>query len=113
VAWSPLARGVLSGKFHKNPELIEQAPLGRRMMLRRGIEHSRPLVEALENVAANYSATPAQVALNWLINSQGETVVAIPGASKERQAEDSAGAMQFKLSEEDMARLDELSREYR
>ncbi|NIS79880.1 MAG: aldo/keto reductase [Anaerolineales bacterium] len=113
VAWSPLAMGILSGKFHKHPELIDQAPFARRMMLRRSIERSRPLIETLENVAANYDATPAQVALNWLVNFQGETVVAIPGASGVNQAEDSAGAMRFKLSDQDMARLDESSRAFR
>lgn len=110
VAWSPLASGLLSGKFHKNPELFNQTPFGRRMMLRRRLERSRPLINALEEVAVKYDATPAQVALNWLIHFQGDTVVAIPGASKVQHAEQSAGAMKFRLSEDEIAMLDELSR---
>jgi aryl-alcohol dehydrogenase-like predicted oxidoreductase len=51
--------------------------------------------------------------LNWVINFQGEAVVTIPGATKVRQAEESAGAMKFRLSGDEMARLDELSRGYR
>ncbi len=78
-------------------------------MLRRNIERSRPLVKALEEVAAKYDVTPAQVALNWLVH-QGETIVTIPGASKVHHAEQSAGAMNFTLSEEEMVWLDELSR---
>ncbi len=112
VAWSPLAQGLLSGKFHKDPARIRQAPLGRQLMLRRRIEQTRPLVEALEAIAAAYDATPVQVALNWLIHYAGDAVVAIPGASRARQAADSAGAMQFKLSEADLARLGELTRSW-
>jgi aryl-alcohol dehydrogenase-like predicted oxidoreductase len=113
VAWAPLASGILTGKFHKDPERFNQTPFGRRMRLRRQIERSRPLIEALEEVAARHDATPAQVALNWLVIFQGETVVAIPGASKVNQAVDNAAAMNFRLSEAEMARLDELSRAYR
>lgn len=110
VAWSPLAQGILSGKFHWDPARIRQAPLGRQLMLGRRIEQTRPLIEELETIAAAHGATVAQVALNWLIHYAGDTVVAIPGASRARQAADSAGAMQFRLSEADLARLDELTR---
>jgi aryl-alcohol dehydrogenase-like predicted oxidoreductase len=113
IAWSPLARGVLSGKYHANPELLKAVPRPRRMMLQRGLERSRPIVEALQEIAMNYDATLAQVALNWLINFQGDTVVAIPGMSKVEQAEQNAGAMSFKLSDVELARLDELSRPFR
>jgi aryl-alcohol dehydrogenase-like predicted oxidoreductase len=113
VAWSPLARGVLSGKFHRNPELLEAAPLLRRRMLQRGVERSRPIVEVLEDIAPKYDSTPAQVALNWLINFQGETVVAIPGMTSAEQAEQNAGAMDFRLSDAELARLDEVSRTFR
>ena len=78
--------------------------------MQRSLEVSRPLITTLQEIGAQYNATPAQVALNWLIHFQGEIVVTIPGATKVRQAEESAGAMQFHLSKDDMARLDELSR---
>ena len=113
VAWSPLASGLLTGKFHKNPETLNQRPFGRRMMLRRRIEHSRPLIEGLEDIASKHGASPAQVALNWLVNFQGETVVAIPGASKAHHAEQSAATMKFRLSDVEMALLDELTRSFR
>jgi len=53
------------------------------------------LIAALEEIASQYAATPAQVALNWLIHFHGKTVVAIPGASKVKYAQESAGAMEF------------------
>ena len=112
VAYSPLAKGMLSGKYHKQPQLIEDAPFIRKRMLQRNLERARHLVKELEETADRYDATPAQVALNWLINFRGETVVAIPGATKVEQAEQNAGAMNFKLSDEELARLDELSRKF-
>jgi aryl-alcohol dehydrogenase-like predicted oxidoreductase len=113
TAYTPLGYGLLTGKYHKNPDRLEQASPIRRRMLKRDLESTRPMVEALEEIAMNYDATPAQVALNWVIHFQGETVVTIPGATKVHQAEQSAGAMKFKLSEDEMARLDELSKEFR
>lgn len=113
VAWSPLARGILSSKFHKDPARLKNTPFGRRMMMRRELERTQPLIAVLEGISMNYDATPAQVALNWLIHFQGDMVVAIPGASKVEQAEQSAAAMNFVLSGEDMDRLDEVSRALR
>jgi aryl-alcohol dehydrogenase-like predicted oxidoreductase len=72
-------------------------------------EASRPLVVALEEIALKYQAITAQVALNWLIWFNSEVVVTIPGATKTQQSADNAGAMRFKLSEADLARLDDLS----
>ena len=110
IAYTPLEKGVLSGIYHKDPALLDQKSLFRRSSMRRQIESSRPLVEALEEIATHYEATAAQVALNWLIHFHGQTVVAIPGASKVTQVEQAAGAMAFKLSGEELAQLDELSR---
>ena len=112
VAWSPLARGILSGKFHK-PEVYDQLPIGRKIMMGGKIKESTQVVAELTEIAEKYQVTPAQVALNWLINFHGETVLAIPGASKVYQAEESAGAMQFRLAEEELEKLDELTRKFR
>jgi aryl-alcohol dehydrogenase-like predicted oxidoreductase len=113
IAWAPLGSGLLSGKYHKDPDRLAQRPIGRRLRLRRHIERSRPLVEALEEIGTRYGATPSQVAVNWLIHFQGEAVVTIPGASRVQHAAESAGAMSFKLNEKDMIRLDELSSIFR
>lgn len=67
----------------------------------------------LDELAAARSVTPAQVALNWLVNAHGETVVAIPGASKPAHAQESAGAMRFALAPEEFARLGDLTRSFR
>jgi aryl-alcohol dehydrogenase-like predicted oxidoreductase len=113
TAYTPLASGLLSGKYHKNPELLKSKPFFWRARIQRQLEASRPLVAVLEEIAAKYQATAAQVALNWLIYFNGEIVVTIPGATKASQAAESAAAMKFKLSDAELARLDELSRSFR
>lgn len=113
VAYTPLGAGLLSGKYHKNPGLLKGRSLLRRIRIQGLLEATRPLVAALEEIGAAHQATPAQVALNWLIYFNGEIVVAIPGATRASQAAESAGAMRFRLSDAELARLDELSRAFR
>lgn len=113
IAYTPLAAGLLTGRYHKNPELLKRQPRWHARATQRNLESTRQLVGAMEEIGSRYNASIAQVALNWLIHSQGETVVAIPGASKVRQAEESAGAMKFRLSQDEISRLDELSRAVR
>lgn len=110
VSWGPLASGLLTGKFHKDPTALSRTPVGRRLRLQSQIRRSRPLAEALDEISKRYQATPAQIALNWLVNFHGETVLAIPGASAVHHARESAGAMHFKLTEADMHTLDDVSR---
>ena len=76
----------------------------------RDLERSRSLIDELGEITSAYGVSRAQVALNWLINFYGDTVVAIPGASKAKHAEESADAQLFQLSRKELDRLDELSR---
>jgi aryl-alcohol dehydrogenase-like predicted oxidoreductase len=111
IAYSPLEMGLLTGKFHQDPDLLGRLPIGRRFSLRRKVERSRAVVGMLEEIASAHGVVPAQVALNWLVNGQGETVVAIPGASKPAQARESAGALTFTLTAEEMERIDQVTRQ--
>ena len=113
IAYTPLGYGLLTGKYHKNPELLGQSMLFRRMMIRRNLERSRPIVRALEEIASRYGVYAGQVALNWLVNFHGASVVAIPGATKAEHAQQSSGAMHFTLTEKELSRLDEVSRDFR
>ena len=109
IAYTPLASGLLTGKYHKNPELFQKKSWFWRARLQRSVDKSRSLVLALEEIGPKYKATAAQAALNWVINSHGETVVTIPGVTRVQQAQDNAAAMKFKLSNDEMVRLNELS----
>lgn len=105
IAYSPLAQGLLTGKFHERPQLIRSKP-GFRKHLKAfrpsGLGSSYPVVEALRRQAKKYGRTPGQIALNWLLSAQGEMVVAIPGATSAAQARENAGATDFTMSHEDM-----------
>jgi aryl-alcohol dehydrogenase-like predicted oxidoreductase len=113
IAWSPLEMGVLTGKFHQDPALLKDRPIGRRMFMRVKLEQSRRLVAALEEIAKANGVSPAVVALSWLVNFYGDKVVAIPGATKVSQVEQNIQANELKLSEREMARIDELSSKFR
>ena len=110
IAYSPLAQGLLTGKFHKNPELLKNVPFFRRMLMRRKIEKTRALVKALEDIAVAHNCTASEVALSWAVNFHGDTIVAIPGATKLEHVRQNVGALTLKLSPEEMAKLDEQSR---
>ena len=111
IAFSPLAQGLVSGKFHDNPGLLKNIGLRKysTQFKPEGLEKSRPVIVLLKELADKYSVTPSQVALNWLIHFNGDTVVAIPGATKEIHVKENSGAMSFRLSDEDMLRLDNVS----
>ncbi len=113
IAYSPLASGLLTGKYHKDPQALANTPFGRRMRLSNQIEETRELIEALDEIAQAHNVTIGQAALNWVIHFHGETVVAIPGASKVSHARESAGVLNFRLTDEEMDRLDQLSEKYR
>jgi aryl-alcohol dehydrogenase-like predicted oxidoreductase len=110
IAYTPLERGLLSGKYHKNPELLSRMSGWRKASMRRNLERCRTLINSMDEIATKYEVSIAQVALNWLINYNGEIVVTIPAATKVRQAEENAGAMKFRLSADEMTRLDDMSR---
>lgn len=114
IAYSPLAQGILSGKYHQDPASIRDRGGPRKRMpafKARGLARTRPLVETLRAIGKGHGATPAQVALNWLCTFHGDAVVAIPGARTAAQARENATALDFALTEEELARIDQLSRE--
>jgi aryl-alcohol dehydrogenase-like predicted oxidoreductase len=112
IAYSPLGSGLLTGKFHNQPELIDNRPRLRRSQLRRSLESSRELINELGKIARKHKVSISQVALNWLINMHGDTIVAIPGASKVSHAEQNVGAMSFKLSSIELTKIGNLSMKF-
>jgi aryl-alcohol dehydrogenase-like predicted oxidoreductase len=110
IAYTPIARGLLTGKYHQDPSLVARMRGGRRKRMMRRIEKTRPLIVLMDEIARQHQASIAQVALNWVINFNGELVVTIPGATKVAQARDSAGAMSFDLAPDELSRLEAASR---
>jgi len=111
IAYSPLAQGLVTGKFHDNPELLKNIGMRKHTSLFKpaGLEKSHPLILLVKELAVKYNVTPSQVALNWLIHFNGNTVVAIPGATKETHVKENTGTLSFRLSDEDMLKLDKES----
>ena len=111
LAYSPLAQGLLSGKYTQTSD----RPTGARSMDRRfspqGLATIEPLLQLLQQIATKFDRTPAQVALNWLIaqSDRNIQVIPIPGAKSAKQAEQNAGALGWSLSDADIALLSETS----
>ena len=117
IAYSPLAQGLLSGRFHDDPSQTRTLPRVRRLSFSpagrsyrpENLARTRPLIDELRQVATTHDATPSQIALAWLITHYGDTVVAIPGATRFEQAADNAAAMRIELAHDELARLGEAS----
>jgi aryl-alcohol dehydrogenase-like predicted oxidoreductase len=128
IAYSPLDQGVLTGKYRTGAVSVPFArrllggigprfdpfgetrgvlPVSRRLL--RGTRDRRPaklepLFVVLEEIARAHEKTIAQVALNWLV-MKDEHIIPIPGAKNARQASENAGALGWRLTEEEHARI--------
>jgi aryl-alcohol dehydrogenase-like predicted oxidoreductase len=101
IAYSPLAKGMLTGKY--SPE-IRPPGLRRRLFHPTDLAAMQPLIGLLRELGSAHEArTPAQVALNWLLC---KGVVPIPGAKNARQAADNAAALGWRLSATELVALD-------
>lgn len=112
VAYSPLGRGMLTGRYTSNSDRPNSETDFRAQMQPRfqptNFESNLKLVEVIKEMAAEKGCAAAQVALAWVLN-QGEHVVAIPGTTKLANLQTNLGALDCRLTEEDRARLDELA----
>jgi aryl-alcohol dehydrogenase-like predicted oxidoreductase len=105
IAYSPLAQGLLSGKYQQSPprnfrRMRDTFSAGYR-------QRSQPLIDVLGEIGTVHRATRSQVALAWLIRKPN--VVAIPGASSVRQLEENVAAADVALTEDEDARLTALA----
>jgi len=109
IAYSPLAQGLLSGRYDKTSRPKNSVRANSALFLPENLDRAAGLIAALRQVAEAHSATPSQVALAWLIRNP--VVVAIPGASTVAQLESNAAAAEIDLTDEEYRTLaDESSR---
>jgi aryl-alcohol dehydrogenase-like predicted oxidoreductase len=103
IAYSPLAQGLLTGKYTP-----QKPPPGLRGARYAGLlQRMEPLIQALREIgAAHNGKAPAQVALNWCLC---KGALPIPGAKNARQAEQNASATGWRLTRAEVARLDQVS----
>lgn len=109
VAYSPLGRGFLTGRFRseKDFDAGDYRPNSPRFQ---GDNFNRNLemVKGIEKLAAEKRCTPAQLALAWLL-ARSEEIVPIAGTKRRTYLEQNAGAVQVKLTAADLARLDQIA----
>lgn len=96
LPWSPLGGGILSGK-HSNQQKLGELT-----------EKNAAIVQEVDRLAMEMSRSPAQVALNWLVQKPGVVSTTI-GARTAKQLEDNLGCLDFVLSPEQIQRLDQVS----
>ena len=102
IAYSPLAQGLLSGRYHRD-SLANRVRAASPLFLPDNLERADELISTLREVADAHAITPAQAALAWAIRSPA--VVAIPGASSVEQLERNAAAADVDLADDEYRAL--------
>jgi aryl-alcohol dehydrogenase-like predicted oxidoreductase len=107
VAYSPLGRGFLSGRF-KSPDDFDEGDFRKHHPRFQGdnFQKNLELVERVKEIAEEKGVTAGQLALAWVL-AQGEDIVPIPGTTKVANLEENIAAAEIELSDDDLSRLDE------
>jgi aryl-alcohol dehydrogenase-like predicted oxidoreductase len=108
VAYSPLGRGFLTGRFRSEDD-FDDGDFRKHQPRFKGDAFQRnwDLLERVQQIAAEKEITPGQLALAWVL-AQGDDIVPIPGTKRRTYLEENAAATEIELSADDLARLDEL-----
>ncbi|MHC4910525.1 MAG: aldo/keto reductase, partial [Planctomycetota bacterium] len=116
LPWSPLASGVLSGKYSREDMIAEQQriergearPFGDEQRVVGLTEKKLEIADTVKTVAEDIGRTASQVALNWLMRKRGVTSI-ILGARTLAHLDDNLACLDFTLDDEHMKRLDDVS----
>jgi aryl-alcohol dehydrogenase-like predicted oxidoreductase len=103
IAYSPLAQGLLSGRYDRNHRPANRLRSASPLFLPENLDRAGDLIATLREVADAHAATPAQIALAWVIRRPA--VVAIPGASSVGQLESNVAAADIDLTEDEYQAL--------
>ncbi|HEY6784495.1 MAG TPA: aldo/keto reductase, partial [Gemmatimonadales bacterium] len=105
VAYSPLGRGFLTGRFKTFEDLPEDDYRRRHPRFQgENFDKNLELVRRVEEIARKKGCTPAQLALAWVL-AQGESIVPIPGTKRRKYLEENAGAMDVRLSRQELDQI--------
>src|ERR1700754_2777360 len=106
VAYSPLGRGFLSGRF-KSPEELDEGDFRRNgpRFTGENLEANLKLAEKVEELASKKGITPAQLALAWVL-AKGDDIVPIPGTKRREYLEQNAAAADVELTAEDLEQIE-------
>jgi pyridoxine 4-dehydrogenase len=108
IAYSPLGRGLLAGKF----KTVDDVPAEIRQRFPRfseeNFEHNLTFIRKVEDFATRKGATPAQIAIQWVL-SIDDHVIPIPGATSLSRVEENMGAANVKLTKEELDELNQFA----
>src|SRR4051794_5600409 len=107
VAYSPLGRGFLSGRF-QSPDDFEEGDFRKHHPRFQGenFQKNLELVERVQEIGSEKGVTASQLALAWVI-AQGDDIVPIPGTTKVKNLEENIAAAEIELSDDDLTRIHE------
>jgi aryl-alcohol dehydrogenase-like predicted oxidoreductase len=109
VAYSPLGRGFLTGRFRTFEDLPEDDYRRNQPRFRgENFQRNLDLVQKVEEIARQKRCSPAQLALAWLL-AQGKDVVPIPGTKQRRYLEENIGALDVQLTASDLQEIEEVA----
>jgi aryl-alcohol dehydrogenase-like predicted oxidoreductase len=111
IAYSPLAQGLLSGRYDRANRPANRVRAGNPLFLPENLDRAGELIGVLREVADAHEATPAQIALAWVIRHPA--ITAIPGASSVEQLESNVAAAEIELSDDEYAALSAASDRFR
>lgn len=103
LAWSPLAKGALTGRYDVSHRPGDRLREDHVLFRTKNMESTAPLVAVLGEIAEAHDASLPQVALNWLLAQDG--VIPIPGAKRPIHVEGNVGALRWTLSESERTRI--------
>jgi aryl-alcohol dehydrogenase-like predicted oxidoreductase len=103
IAYSPLAQGLLSGRYSRDNRPVNRVRAANPLFLPDNLDRAGDLIAVLREVADAHSATPSQIALAWVIHHR--SVTAIPGASSVEQLESNVAAAEIELSDDEYQAL--------
>jgi aryl-alcohol dehydrogenase-like predicted oxidoreductase len=109
VAYSPLGRGFLTGSIRSTAEFPDSDyRKSNPRFFDENFQHNLDSADELREISAEIGATPAQVALAWLL-AKGTDIVPIPGTKRVTRIEENVGADAVELTADQLARLDRLT----
>jgi aryl-alcohol dehydrogenase-like predicted oxidoreductase len=111
LAYSPLAQGLLSGRYHPGNLPANRVRAANPLFLPENLQRAGELLTILGEVATAHSATPAQIALAWVIRHPA--VAAIPGASSVEQLESNVAAAEIDLADDQYQALADAAARFR
>ena len=108
VAYSPLGRGFLTGRFRSEDDFADDDFRKHQPRFQGdAFQRNWDLLERVQEIAAEKDVTPGQLALAWVL-AQGGDIVPIPGTKRRTYLEENAAAVEVELTDEDLARIDEV-----